>query len=201
MLQFFWNGYKAFKKWRQNIGLHIREVICWPFRAWFWCHIFVLFFLRPIYCDRELCHGKNWKSFWKYMPGEMCTYFCLDHSSIRGLFKGLYISPSLAHLLWFTVFSKGLFFPVWGLMSYHDFPLEGPYIIWSLRISPMKSYRIEKVLVHLGKLGGQLLFVVIHVVQILAKARNKNVNFMSKNNGHQNFTLSLGVPEPPFPLV
>ena len=28
----------------------------------------------------------------------------------------------------------------------------------------MKSYRIEKVLVHLGKLGGQLLFVVIHVL-------------------------------------
>ena len=71
-------------------------------------------------------------------------------------------------MLWFTVFSKGLFFPVWGLnMSYHDFPLEGPYIIWSLRISPMKSYRIEKVLVHLGKLGGQLLFVVIHVLHDL----------------------------------
>ena len=34
----------------------------------------------------------------------------------------------------------------------------------------MKSYRIEKVLVHLGKLGSQLLFVVIHVPQFVTSA-------------------------------
>ena len=150
MLQIFWNGYKAFKKWRQNIGLHIWEEICWPFRAWFWCHIFVLFFLRPIFCDRDLCHGKNWKSFWKYMPGEMCTYFCLNHSSIRGLFKGLYISPSLRYLLLFTVFSKGLFFSVWGLLCHIMIFLT----IHNLKPSHL-SYEIIpdwKSLVHLGKL-------------------------------------------------
>ena len=34
----------------------------------------------------------------------------------------------------------------------------------------MKSYRIEKVLVHLGKLGGQLPFGVIHVPQFRTSA-------------------------------
>ena len=32
---------------------------------------------------------------------------------------------------------------------------------------------------------------------ILAKFRNKNVNFRAKNNGQQNFTQSLGIPNPP----
>ena len=32
---------------------------------------------------------------------------------------------------------------------------------------------------------------------ILAKLRNRNVNFMAKNNGHQNFRYSLGIPGPP----
>ena len=34
----------------------------------------------------------------------------------------------------------------------------------------VKTYGIEKVLVHLGKLGGQLLFVVIHVPQFVTLA-------------------------------
>ena len=34
-------------------------------------------------------------------------------------------------------------------------------------------------------------------IWILAKFRNKKVNFMAKNNGHQNFTKSLGIPTPP----
>ena len=33
-------------------------------------------------------------------------------------------------------------------------------------------------------------------IWVLAKFRNKNVNFRAKNNGHQNFTKSLGIPEP-----
>ena len=33
----------------------------------------------------------------------------------------------------------------------------------------------------------------------LAKSRNENVNIMAKNNGHQNFIQSLGIPTPPAP--
>ena len=34
-------------------------------------------------------------------------------------------------------------------------------------------------------------------MEILAKFRNTNVNFMAKNNGHQNFIQSVGIPTPP----
>ena len=53
--------------------------------------------LRPFFGDLGLCYGKNWNSFWKYMSGKVCTYLCLDHSCISGLFKGPYILLSLTY--------------------------------------------------------------------------------------------------------
>ena len=62
--------------------------------------------LGPFFGDLELCYGKNWNSFWKYLSGEVCTYLSLDHPCTGGLFQGPYILLSLKYFLWFIAVSR-----------------------------------------------------------------------------------------------
>ena len=76
--------------------------------------------LGPFFGDLELCYGKNWNSFWKYLSGEVCTYLSLDHPCTGGLFQGPYILLSLKYFLWFTAISRAF---LW-----HQKPITG--IVW-----------------------------------------------------------------------
>ena len=70
--------------------------------------------VKKLFSSFKLCCGKNWKNLWKYMRAEECTDFWLDHSTMRGIYKGRYILSSLAYLLWFRAFSKA-YFPQFGV--------------------------------------------------------------------------------------
>ena len=72
-----------------HMGGNLLTVHSLTLMSHFWCN------LRPFFGDLELCYGRNWNSFWKYIMGKVCTYIFLDKHCIRGLFEGQYILPSL----------------------------------------------------------------------------------------------------------
>ena len=78
--------------------------------------VIFLVFLRPIYCDLKLCYGKKLDSCSKYMCGKVCTYFCLDHSSIIWAYLKVdtFYPPS-------EPFLRLIFACFWFLMSYYEY--------------------------------------------------------------------------------